>query len=295
MKPLSLMARAVLVAAAPRAATMLLPIAAPATAAPMTYIHEYPHPRVVEHYHPRAGQQLYLRDARYALEQGCHAIELDLHLRDGEVVCNHDGPTVSSPRLADVLRLIVRYQNSAPTVQRDGLQFFVVLEPKANDPILFDAIVDVLQGFAGYFSTGARPETGPRGITVVFTGSWLDELEARFQRRRGLLDRLCILENRGYEDRIISLAPKQPRFAWTALRYPVTVERVAGLQAGTDSSLKGRYNVRIWGGAGRFAEMLATGADSINVDHEQVPEFVALAHPINRAARLQDRPPRFSW
>jgi len=163
-----------------------------------TFIHEFPHPEVVEHYHPRAGQSLQLRDIRYALEQGCHGIELDLHLRDGEVVCNHDGPEMASPRLEDALRLIVRYMDRSPTVQRDGRQFFLVIEPKTNDPALFDATARVLERYADHFSTAAGPEDGPRGITVVVTGAHLGPFGARLGDYPPALDRLCILENNDY-------------------------------------------------------------------------------------------------
>lgn len=240
-----------------------------------THIHEFPHPKAVAHYHPRAGQQLRLQDVRYALEQGVHGIELDLHMRDGEVVANHDGPTPPSPRLSDALRLIVRYQDRFPTVQRDGRQFFVVIEPKVNDPALFDATVDVLEGFAPHLSTAVGPGDGPRGITVVVTGGHVGPFAERYQDSRERLDRLFIMENRDYSGRIVSLAPGIPRFQWTAIQYPRHRGRVEALHAGTDESLKGRYNIRVWATGNNLEELLASGVDSINVDHEQIPAFVA--------------------
>lgn len=263
---------------------VLILMGAPAVAAPMTYIHEFPHPKVAAHYHPRFLWQLRIQDVRYALIEGVNSIELDLHMRGDEVVANHDGPTLPSPRLGDALSLIMRYKANRPTVQRDGLQFFVVLEPKNNDPALFDAMVKVLEDFAPYLSTSVGPKDGPRGITVVITGSHLKALRERFQREPERLNRLCILENRNYDGEITSLTPGAPRFQWTAIQYPQHRGRVQPLHDGTDTELKGRYNIRVWAAGNSLEEVVADGVDSVNADHEQIPDFVALVRSVNREA-----------
>src|SRR5437867_12306219 len=74
----------------------------------VTYIHEFPHPRVIVHYHPD-DRQFLLEHAQFALDHEAHALELDLQYRkrDQAVVCNHESPTDESPTLNDVIRLLL--------------------------------------------------------------------------------------------------------------------------------------------------------------------------------------------
>src|SRR5205085_969781 len=104
--------------------------------------HEFPHPRVIVHYHPVTGEQFTLSHVQFALTNQVHAIELDLHFRaaDGEIVVNHDNATAASPTLAQVIQMIVQQEAGDRTVNHDGRQFFVVLEPKENENRLFDGI-----------------------------------------------------------------------------------------------------------------------------------------------------------
>ena len=91
----------------------------------MSYIREFPHPSIVIHYHP-TRRQFSLDDVRFALCEGLHALEVDLHLcgRDGQVVCNHDRPSAQSPALDQVIDLILTLKGNRATVNDDGRQFF---------------------------------------------------------------------------------------------------------------------------------------------------------------------------
>lgn len=246
---------------------------AAAPAVETTHIHEFTHPRVVVHYHPRAGMQFLLEHARYALENGAHGLELDLHMRGDEVVCNHDGPTPQSPRLRDVLTLILQYQGQRATVHGDDRQFFLVLEPKDNDPALFQQVFDILGEHLSRLSTAAAPGDPPRGITVVVTGAWLAQMRARFADRLPDLNRRCILENHDYTGEITNLSSGAIPFQWTAIQHPGEQGRVNALHAGSDARLTGRYNIRVWGSGADVGGAFFSGADSVNCDHEQVVPF----------------------
>lgn len=240
---------------------------------PTTFIRELPHPRVVAHYHPRAGMQFLLWHARFALNHNAHALELDLHMRGNDVICNHDGPTPQSPRLRDVIQEIVQFQGQKASVHGDDRQFFLVLEPKDNNPALFQQVFDILGENLAHLSTAVRPGDSPRGLTVVITGAWLHQFRAQFADRIPDLDRRCILENHDYTTEIQNLSDNEIPFQWTAIQHPGEYGRVNALHSGADRQLAGRYNIRVWG-AGRYIhDAFFSGADSINCDHEQLVPF----------------------
>lgn len=104
-----------------------------------SWIHELPHPRVVVHFHSEGVPSL--RQVGQALRHGVHAVELDLHFRSdgsgcGDVVCVHDEATPDSPRLTDMIKLILDQRAGRSGVQGDGRQFFLVLEPKDRQTTL---------------------------------------------------------------------------------------------------------------------------------------------------------------
>jgi hypothetical protein len=220
--------------------------------------------------------QFLLSHAQYALDHGAHAIELDLHMRGGDVICNHDGPTPESPRLRDVMALLVQYLGQKATVHGDNRQFFLVLEPKDDDPAIYRQVFDILGEQMAHLSTAARPADKPRGITVVITGAHVGDMRAYFADRLSDLNRRCILEGHDYSREIGNLSDGKFPFQWTAIQHPGEYGRVNALHSGTDSRLKGRYNVRVWGEGASLGDALASGADSINCDHEQVVPFEAL-------------------
>lgn len=248
----------------------------------MSYIHEFPHPRVGVQFHP-THEQFTVDDVRFALDKEIHALELDLHLRraDGRIVCNHDGPTASSPALEQVIDLVLEKMGDRATLYDDGCQFFLVLEPKANSPPLFEAILEVLNRYADRLSTGVSRGDAPRGITVVITGKFALDFFARLDRIHSSphpINGLCIVEGRDYDSEITNLAEGQPVFQWVALRSGDERSRVNDLHTGADRELEGRYNVRVWDcKPDAFSVCLATGVDQINSDREQV---AALKHVI---------------
>ena len=152
---------------------------------PQAFINEFPHPPLVVHFHPNTGQ-FKLDDLRFALDHKVHAVELDLHFRDGIVVCNHDSATSESPTLRQALDMIFRRK------VRDGLQFFIVLEPKENSGALFDAILKVLGDYQARLSMSSKRLSKPRDVTVVITGAYPAEFYSHFAP--GAVNRLCIVE-----------------------------------------------------------------------------------------------------
>lgn len=252
---------------------MIVIALASAAGGPQTYIHEFPHPRPVVHYHPNT-RQFRLAELKCALERGVNAVELDLHLRvgDGEVVCNHNGATAESPTLAEALNTILAKKGPAETVNGDGRQFFVVLEPKQNSPRLFDAIAQLLAGYQAHLSTAVGPADKPRGITVVITGSYAARFYGHFKPE--VINRLCVAERHNYEGEIANLSRGTTCINWVSIRHSRTAgedaKRVRALHDGVDPTLPGKFNVRIWDCHKDLAVGLAAGADSLNCDIDEI-------------------------
>jgi hypothetical protein len=243
-----------------------------ATSVQKTYIHEFPHPRVIVHYHPMAGEQFTLDHVQFALGRAVHAIELDLHYReDGQVVANHDSATAESPTLGQVVQRIIQQAQGDTTVHHDHRQFMLVLDLKANDVRLFCGIVQILSSYAPYLSTAVSQGDPPRGLTVVITGDYVQQFYAQFSS--GQRNQLCIVEGYDYSEAIINLSEAQIPFQWVeAFQRNRERGRINALHAGTDPCLHGIYNVRVWDcqNIEDLSIALASGADAINADHDQV-------------------------
>ena len=239
---------------------------------PQTYINEFPHPRMVIHFHPNIGQ-FKLDDLKFALDHRVHAVELDLHLRDGEVVCNHDSATPESPTLRQALDMIFRRK------RHDGFQFFVVLEPKENSGALFEALLKVLGDCRTHLSTSAE-RISPRGVTVVITGSYPLEFYSHFPMES--VNRLCIAEGHDYSREIINLPEHHTIFQWVSIKHSKRLgedaRRVRALHDGTDPAIPGKYNVRIWDCHADLADALSSGADSLNCDRDELEAFQRVLH-----------------
>ena len=232
-------------------------------ARPTAYINEFPHPPLIVHYHPNA-QQFKLDDLKFALHHKVNAVELDLHLRNGEVVCNHDSATPESPTLKQALDMILRRK-------KDGLQFFVVLEPKENSGALFDAILNVLRDYRTHLSTSA--DKSRRDVTVVITGAYPREFYSHFPS--AAVDRLCIVEGHDYTGEIANLSGRN--YQWVSIRHSKKpgddAARVRALHEGTDPAVHGKFNVRIWDCHADLADALSSGADSLNCDRDEIESF----------------------
>ena len=159
-------------------------------------------------------------------------------------------------------------------MQRDGLQFFLVLDIKEHSPALYRGIVEALRRYADHWSTAAQPDGPPRGITVVATGS-----------ARGLadyaalttLDSLCILEGQDYRGRIRDLSPGGAAFQWVSIQHPGERGRVRALHQGIDLRHAGVFNVRTYDCHRGLAECVRSGVDAVNADLEELPRAVELA------------------
>ncbi len=250
-------------------AALMLTAIQPVLGGSMTYINEFPHPKVIVHWHPTTSQ-FTLDDLQHALGKHVHAAELDVHYRpsDGQVICNHDSATPVSPTLDEAIKLILRAKGQSPTVNHDGLQFFLVIEPKENLPVLFDGIANVLSRYVRYLSTAVVKGGPPRGITIVITGGYPREFYAHFPPE--MINRLCIAETHDYAGEITNLSALQTCFQWVSLKYGRDIDRMKALQTGTDPRLQGRFNVRIWDGHANMDKCVEAGADSINADRDEI-------------------------
>ena len=238
---------------------------------PQTFINELPHPRMAIHFHPTAGQ-FKLDDLKFALDHKVNAVELDLHLRDGEVVCNHDSATPESPTLRQALDMVFRTQG------RDGLQFLVVLELKENSRELFDAILKVLEDYRMHLSTSSERLSKPRDVTVVITGSYPLEFYSHFPPET--VNRFCIAERHDYTGEITNLSGQ--RFQWVSIKHSTKpgedARRVRALHDGTDPAIPGKFNVRIWDCHADLEQALTSGADSLNCDRDELEAFQRVLH-----------------
>jgi len=234
------------------------------------YIHEFPHPRVVVHYHP-TSEQFTLKDVDLALDQGVHALELDLHFRpaDHQIVCNHDGPTDASPTLEQVIHRVLDRMGSSATMHADGRQFFLVLEPKHVSTALFDGVLELMSQCAQHLSTAVGQGDPPRGITAIITGEHRRRFHAHFAPAQ--INRFCIVEDHDYSQEIVNLTTGHPTFQWVALKSGSESGRVNDLHAGKDAQLVGRFNVRVWDcPPDKLGLCLASGVDQINCDGAQI-------------------------
>ena len=251
-------------------------------APPAAYIHEFPHPPAVVQFHPRKDLPFTLAQLDQALRSRVRGVELDLRWRatDGAVVCSHENRDLSlRPTLDEALNAIRRFRGGSPTVRGDGLQFFVFLDLKDETVAFHRELVRVLGMHAGCFANSARPDTGPRGITVIVTG-YRAALERDMPTRA--LDTLCVIEGREYDDRRItdeSSLDRAPRgepgtFQWVGLEYPVERSRVSAIHEGRDDRVHGYFNVRVIGGRGHVARALDSGADAVNADLDEIAPAV---------------------
>jgi hypothetical protein len=247
-----------------------------------SWIHEFPHPRVVVHFHSVGVPTL--DQVSEALQQGVHAVELDLHFRPGgpgggDVFCGHDGLTPNSPRLSEMIKLILDQKAGHPTVQGDGRQFFLVLEPKDDDRRLFDGIYQILLDTQEELSTAAEPGTGPRAITVVITGNYVLQCTGWLLARHGAgANRLLIGEAIDYTGVIEDLSGAKPpaTFQWVALQYDDALAgHVNALHMANDPGYAGRFNARAWDtdDDDKFTQALAAGFDSVNCDPGDAVRF----------------------
>lgn len=267
----------------------------------VSWIHEFPHPRVVVHFHSEDVPSL--QQVRLALAQRVHAVELDLHFKSdghggGDVYCGHDAATADSPRLTDMISLIQARKGDSPTVQDDGRQFFLVLEPKDNDTRLFEGIYKILSSMRGELSTAARPESGPRPITVVITGSYVVPCIAWLTSQPAAdVNQLMLGETVDYSGVITDLSgAKAPAtFQWVALQYDDGLDgHVNALHLDRDPVYTGRFNARIWDtdSDDQFTQALAAGFDSVNCNADKVVRFqqiMASQQPRGRSPWLTSR------
>jgi glycerophosphoryl diester phosphodiesterase len=121
-----------------------------------SYIHEFPHPAFIVHYHPDTSQ-FKIEYVQEALDKQVSAIELDLRYRssDKQVVCNHDSASAESPTLVEVFDLVLGVKGASQTLYDTGHQFFFVLEPKQDSDVLLDSVRKILEQYSGNWSTTA--------------------------------------------------------------------------------------------------------------------------------------------
>jgi len=249
-------------------------------------IHEFPHPSVVVQFHPRGDRRFQVSDLEEALRLGASAAELDLRWReaDSSVVCSHDRRDVgAAPSLDQALAVLFGVQDEGSTVQHDGLQFFLVLDLKEEQPAFHRALVRSLAAHAARWASSGSPTPDPRGITVVISG-----FRAALERSVGsaALDTLCIVEARNYGRRI-QVQDGPSRFQWLAVDYPIDRERVRDFHEGRDPRARGRFNVRVVAAGPNLARAVAAGADAVNAD---LGEIGAAIRAVRASAGAERRP-----
>jgi hypothetical protein len=252
------------------------------------YIHEFVHPAVVVHFH--AEDVPSLDQVRTALALGVHAVELDLHFvadaqGGGDIFCGHDTGDITpdSPRLREMVELILRRKGERSTVQGDDRQFFLVLEPKDLDTRLFAALFEYLDTLRPYLSTAVGPDDPPRPITAVITGAYPIACYGWLLLNRGVaVHQLLLAENVDYTGVIQDRSGVRPpsSFNWMTMDYAddALAGRVNVLHLGRDLSLPGRFNTRVWNtnDDDELRTGLSAGFDSVNCNADKVERFLEI-------------------
>lgn len=204
------------------------------------------------------------------------AVELDLRWRasDRVVVCSHSRRDLERrPTLEQALDRAFWFQGASATVQRDGFQFFFVLDFKEHSPALYDGVMAVLRERAARWSTSGHDGV-PRGTTVIASGERAG-LMARIPA--ATLDSLCIVEGVDYTGRILDRSRKPGRtFQWVAIQHPMERGRVRSLHHGTDLGWRGVFNVRVYDAHGAIERCAASGVDAVNADWGEIDRARAL-------------------
>ncbi|MDH6246659.1 hypothetical protein [Mycobacterium sp. OTB74] len=239
-----------------------------------SYIHEFPHPRLVLCYDhpPEFGPDL-LRWYSWAMDHGVSCLELHLRWRaqDRAVVSAHDDAQVSgaSPTFTEVMNLILARKGDKPTVYADGKQFFVVLEiMDPSDPVA-DNLFPLLQQFQDHLSTAVHRGGAPRPVTFLLSGR-TDQFYGRFKDAG--LDSLAIKEDLHYADgQIVNLSDPPVPFRWTLFHHDDGAE---------NGQVNARHhdpqaNVRIWYHSDNLGDddiraILSTGTDAQNTRHDDL-------------------------
>jgi hypothetical protein len=255
-------------------------------------IYEFAHPRLTVVFHPRADTPFNLDQIDRAIGAGVHGIELDVRLRpsDQAPVCSHSSRNLAErPTLAASIDRILAYRGQSGTVQKDGLQFFLVLDVKEATPLLHQRTVETLRRYADSWSTTRSDSGSPAGITVVASG------EARGQswtRTASTADSLFLVEGGDYRGRIRNLAPDGARFQWISIQHPGERGRIRPLHEGVDRAARGVFNVRAYDCHRALPQCAASGVDAINADLEELPKAVELAKRMESGEGRDSRTPR---
>jgi len=242
-------------------------------------ISEFPHPPLVVEFHPSPRDLFTLEDIDRALREGASAVELDLRYRarDQSVVCSHSSRGLGDrPTLGQAIQRVLRFQDASPTVHRDSLQFFIILDFKERSAELYEGVIAVLRDHVERWSTSAGPDGQPRGITVLASGEHAG-LTASIPPKT--LDSLCIVEGTDYRGRIRDRSPRPGRtFQWIAIQHPAERGRIRALHHAVDLSARGVFNVRVYDAHGAIESCIAAGADAVNADREEIVRARALAN-----------------
>ena len=262
-------------------ASVLLALSCPFANA-VTYIHEFPHPRLMIMYDPGASKESFDKDrGREALRRGASGLELHVRWRDADrtVVSNHDGDvTAADPTIAEIVDRILQRKGNFPTVYNNGRQFFVVLEIKHDDNAVrennaIDGTFSLMQRYAAFLSTAVGATDPPRPLTFVVTGD-APRFYQRLSSKGAALNRLCIVEGTDYSAGTNRIQPvdNSPPFQWRTFKQGSEHGQINPLHLGSANPPGGPFNVRIWNemGAEDFRVALSTGADSLNENPEDL-------------------------
>jgi len=243
---------------------------------PVTYISEFPHPRLIILYDPYPDS--YDADTvRRPLRGRASAIELPLRLGKRGVVVAHDTAHSGSPTLAQMIQHVLDWKGPSATVLNDDRQFFLILALKQKSHAFHLGIVEQLALFQSYLSTAVTSDDRyrPRCLTVLITGH---TTEFYNDLKGPGLNRLCIVEGIDYSQEpnpIRNLSPDRP-FQWTAYSWDAISGKVNANHLGSS-----QFNVRAWYtddylGDADLQFTLATGADAVNVRPDNFDLFKAV-------------------
>lgn len=231
---------------------------------------------------------LHARPLAHALELGYASIEVDVHLKEGELLVGHDDWQLTKGRTLEKLYL----EPLAARVKANGGRVYpnraepllLLIDLKTDGATTYAAVHDRLGRFAFLLSEFSNGTVTPRAVQVVISGNVPREIIKDQSRRwAGIDGRLTDLDSAWPTSLMPLLSDHWGRhFKWKGDGAMPAEERTKLLDLVAKAHQRGR-KLRFWATPEResvWHELAAAGVDFIGTDHlQRLHDFLAKRGP----------------